>query len=536
MTMAERGEGPDTLASSPSIQLRPLSWFRLIAIGILGLALNFHWSAIGLIILPSQVLQMVGNEQKGVVLAAIVTPGAFVSLFANPLFGLLSDQTRGWLARWGKRRPYIVLGTLLNVAALIWMVVARDVLSLGIAFSLLQFASNAIQAPFHALLPDIVPAEQRGKASGVIGILGVLGNIGGAVVAGSFGLVDAHKPLAEYQQGLWVAYGIIIALLVLFMLITILTVRESSGRSMQMAELEQAAHSTKAFEDGEARKPGQQELVPGEDRMAGSEGHHSRWPTWLTRSLLVTVLGTLAAVALCWGVMWLWNQFHFANIVLSGDVQQVVLELVATAGLLRIFQFNFRRYPDFAWVLITRMLMMFGIYIIQTFLQYYLHDVVRVENAEQQASNFVIIVALTSLGSSLVAGWLSDTLGRKRLIYISGTLMAVVGTIFILVHDLPLVLAAGAIFGIGFGAYTTVDWALVADVLPSHRTYARDMGVWNVSLSLPQVVAPVIGGPLIDTFVQKGQPVLGFQILFALAIVFCLVGTVTVRNIRGVIK
>ncbi len=95
-------------------------------------------------------------------------------------------------------------------------------------------------------------------------------------------------------------------------------------------------------------------------------------------------------------------------------------------------------------------------------------------------------------------------------------------------------LVAGALFGIGYGAYTSVDWALVADVLPSHRDFARDMGVWNISLSLPQVIAPIVGGPLIDAFTRSHQPVLGFQLLFAIAVVYCLIGTVTVRFIRGV--
>ena len=105
--------------------------------------------------------------------------------------------------------------------------------------------------------------------------------------------------------------------------------------------------------------------------------------------------------------------------------------------------------------------------------------------------------------------------------------MALVGLIFIITQSLPIVLASGAIFGLGYGAYTSVDWALVADVLPSHKDYARDMGVWNISLSLPQVIAPVIGGPLLDSFTRAGQPILGFQLLFAMAIVYCLIGTVT---------
>ena len=82
--------------------------------------------------------------------------------------------------------------------------------------------------------------------------------------------------------------------------------------------------------------------------------------------------------------------------------------------------------------------------------------------------------------------------------------------------------------------WTEFSLALVADVLPSHRDFARDMGIWNISNSLPQIIAPVVGGPLIDTFAGLHRPLLGFQILFTIAIAYCLVGTVTVRYIRGV--
>jgi MFS family permease len=215
-------------------------------------------------------------------------------------------------------------------------------------------------------------------------------------------------------------------------------------------------------------------------------------------------------------------------------VQQVILEGIVAIGILRLFDFHPRRDPDFAWVLLTRLVMMLGISTIQTFLFFYMRDAVGAAHPEQQTTNFVIIVSLTSLISALGAGWLSDRYGRKRMVYISGGLMALVGLIFIVTHSLPIVLAAGGLLGVGYGAYFCVDWALVADVLPSQKDFARDIGVWNISNALPGLLAPVIAGPLIDTFAGLHQPVLGFQLLFAVAIVYCLIGTVTVRYIRGV--
>ncbi len=508
--MATLGHEDDTTLPTHHavINLPRLRWTQILAISIFWFALNFHWSALTIIILPSQVLKLVGESYKGEALAIVLVPGAFVALFSNPLFGLLSDRTKGKLAAWGRRRPYIVIGTLVNIAGLFWMATARDIPSLAIAMVIVQFSNNAAQAPFHALLPDIVPAEQRGLVSGVMGLLLTAGSIAGVVVAGMF--IDATKPFSLYQQGLWLTYGIIMAVMVALMLITIISVRERTGTSAQLAALE----GEQAVEEPSlvARRP------------------------LLSRSFILTTAWTIVAVGVAWGAMALWNGLHIAGIEISGEVQQMILEVVATVGLLRMFDFRPRRDPDFAWVFATRLLMMLGIYTIQTFLQFYMKDVVGVAHPEQQTTNFVIILSLTSLLSAFAVGWLSDHFGRKRMVYISGGLMALVGFIFIVTHSLPIVLAAGAIFGLGYGAYVSVDWALVADVLPSHRNYARDMGVWNISLSLPQVIAPVLGGPLINSFTRSGHTVLGFQLLFAMAIAYCVLGTVTVRYIKGVKK
>jgi len=494
--MAIVGQGGEAVISShsPPIALPRLRWTQIFSISVFYFALNFHWAALGIIILPSQVFKIVGDQGKGAALAFVLVPGAFVSLFANPFFGMLSDRMRGRIAAWGRRRPYILLGTLVNVAALVWMAIARDIPTLAIAYVIVQFSSNAAQAPFHALLPDVVPVEQRGLTSGVMGVLLIAGNIGGVILAGS--VLNSSHPLPIYQQELWLTYGVIMLVMVALMLVTVFSVRGD--------------RATILSEQDRPRK------------------------TWISRSALLTIGGTLVAVAIGWALITGWNMLHIANIQISGDVEPVVLEVIATIGLLRLFDFNPRRDPDFAWVLATRLLMMLGIYTIQTFLQFYMRDVVRVTNPEQETTNFVILVSLTSLVSAFVAGWLSDRFGRKRMVYLSGGFMSLVGFIFIVTHSLPLVIAAGGIFGLGYGAYQSVDWALVADVLPSHHNYARDMGVWNISLSLPQVIAPILGGPLTDSFTRSGQPVLGFQLLFAMAIVFCILGTVTVRYIRGV--
>jgi len=95
----------------------------------------------------------------------------------------------------------------------------------------------------------------------------------------------------------------------------------------------------------------------------------------------------------------------------------------------------------------------------------------------------------------------------------------------------------GVIFGLGYGAYESVDWALASDVLPSMDDYAKDMGVWHVAMVLPQVIATPVAGALLDNFQRVGRnnhlPTLGYTVIFLMAVVYFFLGTVFVKQIKG---
>lgn len=78
-----------------------------------------------------------------------------------------------------------------------------------------------------------------------------------------------------------------------------------------------------------------------------------------------------------------------------------------------------------------------------------------------------------------------------------------------------LLVALALIFGVFFGIYLAVDWALVADVLPDPEGYATDMGLWQTSIVLPQVIAGSFGG-LIDRANQASAGS-GYTLVFLLA-------------------
>ena len=115
--------------------------------------------------------------------------------------------------------------------------------------------------------------------------------------------------------------------------------------------------------------------------------------------------------------------------------------------------------------------------------------------------------------------------------------------VFGLITSLPLMYVLGIVYGIGYGMYYSVDWALACDVLPDRETAAgKDMGLWHTSFTLPQALAPAVLAGLLFYFNQAGHSVLGivtghnlgFRFVFGGAAIWFILGTVMVHRIRGV--
>jgi MFS family permease len=200
---------------------------------------------------------------------------------------------------------------------------------------------------------------------------------------------------------------------------------------------------------------------------------------------------------------------------------------------------------DFRWVLTTRFFQTLGIWTILPFLAFYFQDVVRASNFGAASDLWQLVVLAGGLIPAIGCGYLSDRMGRRKLfVYISSGLQAAVTAVllFTLVSDLTTVYLLGLAFGIGYGAYSSVDWALACDVLPDREhAAARDMGVFHMALTLPQVLAPALLAPILYRLNQPGTlagiatgPGAGYRAVFASAAVWFVLATVMVSRVRGV--
>ncbi len=130
---------------------------------------------------------------KAATLGWISAVGAFVALVVNPIAGALSDRTR---SRLGRRRPWIIGGTVLGTVALAIVGFAPSIPIVVLGWVLAQLGFNLVLAALQTLLPDQVPLESRGRVSAVLGIsqqvspLVGVGIASGVMAAGAgFGLV-----------------------------------------------------------------------------------------------------------------------------------------------------------------------------------------------------------------------------------------------------------------------------------------------------------------------------------------------------------
>lgn len=135
----------------------------------------------GLLILPQLVERLVGNAHKGLALGVLEGVGSLMAVVWQPLVGAFSDRTR---TRFGRRHPFIAIGTAGDIVFLIGIALAGSYWMLLVFYFLLQTASNTAQGPYQGLLPDVVAQPQRGQASGYYGLSNVVGLFTGTVVGG----------------------------------------------------------------------------------------------------------------------------------------------------------------------------------------------------------------------------------------------------------------------------------------------------------------------------------------------------------------
>lgn len=191
-----------------------LNYRRTILVGFAFLLIMAFWQAYDAIV-PLILVNKYGMNQT--LSGFIMALDNILALFMLPLFGALSDKTK---TKFGKRTPYIVVGTVFAIISFILATVVGN-LFLFITMLLIALVSMAIfRSPAVALMPDVTVKPLRSKGNAVINLMGAVGGILVLVLGMLFKTSEEGK--TDFTFYVMAVTGIMLVSLIIF----ILTVKE----------------------------------------------------------------------------------------------------------------------------------------------------------------------------------------------------------------------------------------------------------------------------------------------------------------------
>ena len=153
---------------------------QLVRLSVYWLGLVAVVQGIGIVLQERITVLVPDSGVQYTTLGVLQVAGMVIAVILQPTVGTISDYT---VSRFGRRKPYIVVGTMLDVLFLAGLATSNTVVAVAAFVTLLQFSSNLAQGPYQGYVPDLVAAPQVGLASGLIGLFTVLGVVTGTAIA-----------------------------------------------------------------------------------------------------------------------------------------------------------------------------------------------------------------------------------------------------------------------------------------------------------------------------------------------------------------
>ena len=450
------------------------------------------------LVIPLLVQQFVGQDQQAALYGNLRLWTLMVAILTQSLFGMISDRST---IRWGKRKPFILAGTLLNLAIIILIGYSASLHGFGgywILFTLvilLMIAVNIAQGALQGFIPDLVPESSRGIASGIKALFEIPFPL--ILVALLIG------PLVANDQ-LWSALLVLVVVLVVCMLLTML-VREGPPQP-----------PTGKFD----------------------------WKPYL-RLLLMT--GAFTGVILVMGGVVKISTYLLPKdlalnpaLIIFGIIGLVTMLAAIGLGVIISIQIGLGSHADrsninFTWWVINRLAFLAASTSLASFALFFLQGRLGFtkEEAARPASLLLLVVGMFILLTALPSGWVSDWIGYKPVIALSGIIAAIGVGIIILPRNLIGVYAGAVLVGIATGIFYTTNWALGTKIVPRLEA-GRYLGISNLAGAGAGAAGAFIGGPVADHFTTNypSHPGIGYVVLFAIYGILFLFSVIALRFVE----
>ncbi|BFZ03694.1 hypothetical protein BsWGS_06733 [Bradybaena similaris] len=511
-----------------------LPTYKIFLLNLTQFGMNFFVILISVIVAPAQMERLVQGSHKGRALGGMVAGGAIATFLACPLIGMLSDRL---VCKIGRRRPFMLVGSATLCCGLLGMALsAPEISSFGNPMH--KVGSLSIDEKSNVSVNDIVVPVQGVKGQDFQCRVDLVARRCQPYSSGTAEGPKQDPPSYEVGNVAAHAHGVVLpkyanhrseetepagnlgAFITFFMIVVL---SQSVITIPFVAMLADITHpSQRGVNSG----------VMGAMILFGSVSGATAGVSFTHIGVLLTYSMIIAVVI----ASVLISTFTIKEEVLTPQKTPPVLTLkVFLLGYLEPLKEH-----DFRWVFITRFFMQQGVSTITGFLEYWVNDVISVPfcwSAATAVSLMLLPLLFAAAMSSLVCGLLSDKTGKRKIIIAVAAFIMAIGSFVdaLLSGAYSYYVAAlmSFLIGLGFGAFQSVDFALVMDVLWDDKQNAKDIAVWHQALVLPQAIATPLGGVILDFFEKINCRIgLGYVMLFMVACVYFIISGVFVFKIR----
>jgi len=195
-----------------------------------------------------------------------------------------------------------------------------------------------------------------------------------------------------------------------------------------------------------------------------------------------------------------------------------------------LFQVDTKANPAYWWLIAERFVFLLGVFGIQQFAQYYIGDVLQVENPVKTTGDLMAALAIGLVVMALLGGWLTDRLGAKPILVAASLITALGCSLLLLVNDQNSLVLVGSVIGVGMGLFLTSNWALANQLAPSNEA-GKYMGLTNIATAGAGALGR-LWGPILDGLNNaRAGDWLGYKAMFIFGTICALLSIVLLVRI-----
>ena len=435
----------------------------------------------------SRIFQTLGAKIESIPILWIAAP--LTGLIVQPIIGHLSDKT--WLGKWGRRRPYFMIGAVLASLALFVFPSVTELWMAAIMLWLLDASINVSMEPFRAFVGDMLPDDQRttgfAMQSFFIGLGAVISSALPYILT-EFNVPNTAPPgiIPDSVKFSFIFGAIVYVLAIAYTVFTTIEYSPEQMKSFGVIDSTDKAAVDIKTEAKQFWKRGVTWFIIGFLMSLGLYAYNSQAAEPLEKELYVLALGLMVYGILQFIAFAMRSRNRTNGFV---EVMDDLNHLPDTMKKLAVVQF-------FSWFALFAM----WIYSTPALAQHISGTTDPTSGAYNKMGNWVGILFAFYNGFAALFAFLLPVMARKfsrppaHMISLIAGGIGLISYYFFKDENLLIISMAG--IGLAWCSILAMPYAMLTQSLPAHKMGVY-MGIFNATITIPQIAAGLLGGVLL---------------------------------------